>query len=102
MTHTLSEPLLGLGVEWPQDLYLVFHRDSGKYGCYCFDGVYGLAVFTSEEHADRFTAMTNLTDMENLHVSFDEAREVAKSRPLPVVAVMLLDQMNRPEIHYIR
>lgn len=35
-------------------------------------------------------------------VTFDEAREVAKSRPYPVVAVMLLDDLDDPLIHYVK
>jgi hypothetical protein len=35
-------------------------------------------------------------------VTFDEAREVAKDRPLPVVSLMLLDTINNPKIHFVR
>jgi hypothetical protein len=35
-------------------------------------------------------------------LTFDEAREVAKDRPMPVVALMLLDVMTDPRIHYVR
>ncbi len=35
-------------------------------------------------------------------VSFDEAREVAKDRPMPIVSLMLLDNMEDPQIHFVR
>lgn len=37
-----------------------------------------------------------------VELTFDEAREVAKARPFPVVALMLLDRMDQPKIHYVR
>ena len=40
--------------------------------------------------------------MQVVEVSFDEAREIAKERPMPVVSLMLLDDLNDPQIHYVR
>ncbi len=83
-------------------LYVLKHSPSGKYGCYHHDGVHGLASFSTEEGATSFSTMIPLSAMECLEVSFDEAREIAKSRPHPVEALMLLDDMDKPQIHFVR
>jgi hypothetical protein len=102
MTDTLSLPLFGLESEFPDTLYLLFHPSTQKYGCYCHDGVHGLASFSSEASAFRFAEWIDLSGMSCSEVSFDEAREVAKARPMPIVSLMLLDDMREPKIHYVR
>lgn len=102
MIETLQEPLLGLGEEFPDTVYVSFHPSSGKYGCYCHQGVHGLACFSTEVGALRFMEHIELGGMTVLELSFDEARQIAKERPLPVVALMLLDRMDQPKIHFVR
>lgn len=102
MHKALERPILGLDNEIPDSLYLLHHVSTGKYGCYCHDGVHGLACFSTEDAAVRFSEFIDLTGIETLSVSFDEAREVAKQRPLPVVSLMLLDRIGEPKIHYVR
>lgn len=102
MLQTLEVTLLGLDVSFPDRLFVLHHPASGKYGCFCHQGVHGLACFSSEGSAFRFAEFIDLSGMTTQEVSFDEAREVAKSRPLPVVALMLCDQLEDPQIHYVR
>ena len=102
MVETLQQPLLGLGEEFPSTVYVSFHPPTGRYGCYCHQGVHGLACFSNEIGAQRFTEWIELGGMTVLELSFDEAREVAKDRPLPVVALMMLDRMDEPKIHFVR
>lgn len=102
MVETLSKPMLGLGEEFPETVYVSFHASTGKYGCYCHQGVHGLACFSTEAGAVRFTEWIELSGMAVLELSFDEARDVAKERPLPVIALMLLDSMDDPKIHFVR
>ena len=102
MNLTLDLPILGLEETIPDTLYLLHHSSSGKYGCYCHDGVHGLAAFSSEYGAFRFAEWIDLSGMSCVSVSFDEAREVAKGRPMPVISLMLLDRLEDPKIHYVR
>jgi hypothetical protein len=102
MSATLVQPLLGLGEDFPDILFVLHHPSTGRYGCYCHQGIHGLASFSSEASAIRFAEWIDLSGMTVAELSFDEAREVAKQRPLPVVALMLLDQMEEPKIHYVR
>lgn len=102
MIETLDAPIAGLVDTFPERLYLLSHPASGKYGCYCHRGVHGLASFSTEGGALRFAEWIELGGMCCVEVSFDEAREVAKERPMPVVSLMLLDSLNEPLIHYIR
>jgi hypothetical protein len=102
MVKSLETPLLGLGASIPETVYLLFHPASEKYGCFCHNGIHGLASFSTEGGACRFGEWIDLSGMAIREVSFDEAREVAKSRPLPVVSLMLLDRLEEPVIHFVR
>lgn len=95
-------PVLGLENAFPDVLHVLHHAPSGKYGCYCHDGVHGVACFTTANGAFRFAEHISLTGIAAIEVSFDEAREIAKDRPMPVVALMLLDSLESPAIHYVR
>jgi hypothetical protein len=102
MERVLDQPLLGLGETFPDSLYILYHPRSGKYGCYCHQGIHGLACFSTEAGAFRFGEWIDLSGMQSLEISFDEAREIAKDRPMPVVALMLLDKLQEPLIHFVR
>lgn len=102
MTQTLELTHLGLDTEFPENVFVLCHPSSGRYGCFCHQGIHGLACFSSESSAFRFAEWIELSGLSTQQVSFDEAREVAKDRPLPVVCIMLLDDIQDPKIHYIR
>ena len=102
MNQTLDLPLVGLGEDFRDSLFLLHHPASNKYGCYCHDGIHGLACFSMEHGAIRFAEWIDLSGMAIRELTFDEAREVAKERPLPVVSLMLLDRIDDPKIHYVR
>lgn len=102
MSQTLTLPLFGLDQDFPDRVFVLHHPASDRYGCFCHEGVHGLACFSNESGAFRFAEWIDLSGMMTRELSFDEAREVAKSRPMPVVSLMLLDEMSDPKIHYIR
>lgn len=102
MNQVLELPILGMDEEFPEELYVLHHPPSKKYACCNHQGIHGLACFSFEGAAIKFAEMIDLTGMVLNQVTFDEAREVAKARPMPVVALMLLDKMNEPIIHYVR
>jgi hypothetical protein len=102
MSQTLQLPIIGLDEAFPDTLFVLHHPSSDRYGCFCHDGVHGLACFSTADGAVRFSEWIDLSGMCTKELSFDEAREVAKGRPMPVVAIMLLDHMNDPRVHYVR
>jgi len=102
MSQVLDQPLLGLDVEFPRHLYVLHHPATGRYGCYNHQGIHGLACFSFEDAAVKFSELIDLSGMTIVGLSFEEARDVAKARPLPVVALMLLDQVDKPTIHYVK
>ena len=102
MIQTLDLSLLGLDVSFPDELFVLHHPASDRYGCFHHDGIHGLACFSSESGAFRFAEWIDLSGMMTRTVSFEEAREIAKARPLPVVSLMLLDSLQNPQIHYVR
>lgn len=97
-----AAPCSDLESYFPDTLYVLYHPASGRYGCYCHERVHGLASFSNENLAFRFSEHIELPGLMTQELTFDEAREVAKERPLPVVALMLLDNMDDPKIHYVR
>jgi hypothetical protein len=100
--QVLEVPLFGLEVKFPDRLFVLHHPSSNRYGCFCHEGVHGLACFSAESGAFRFAEWIDLAGMATREVSFDEAREVAKERPMPVVSLMLLDRIDDPQIHFVR
>jgi hypothetical protein len=102
MNQVLEVTLLGLDETFPDKVFVLHHPATDRYGCFQHDGIHGLACFSSEGGACRFAEWIDLSGMMTKELSFDEAREVAKARPLPVVSLMILDQINDPQIHYIR
>lgn len=102
MSLTLDLPILGLDSSFPDALVILHDTQAGKYACCCVKGVHGLACFSTESFAEAFAAAHGLTRLTCESVTFDEAREIAKGRPLPVAAIMLLDHPEAPEIHFVR
>jgi hypothetical protein len=105
MSHSsisLVEPLMGLGYDWPNDLLLLRHLPTGKYACFNHNGIVGVAAFTTEWNAIRFSEFVDSDDLTLESADFDTAREVALSRPSPVTALMLMDQMSNPVVHFVR
>ena len=98
----LDCPVLGLENDFPSKLFILKHEPSGKFGCYSHGGVHGLACFSTEDGASLFGSYIELPGMVALEVTFDEARQVAQDRPMPIVSIMLLDDMDDPQIHYVR
>lgn len=102
MHQTLQLSNLGLDETFPDELFITHHPRTDRYGCFCHDGVHGLACFSTESGASRFSQMIELSGMVSLAITFEEAREIAKARPMPVISLMLLDQMDAPSIHFVR
>ena len=102
MHKLLDLPVLGLDDTFPDEVFVLFHSSSGRYGCFCHGDVHGLACFSSQPGAIQFADWSDLSGMAIQHITFDEARNVAKARPMPVVALMLLDELDNPKIHYVR
>lgn len=91
-----------LGEGFPDKVHVLHHSPTKRYGCYCHQGVHGLACFSSKSGAMKFGEFIELDGLSVLEMTFDEAREVAKTRPMPVTTLMLLDNINDPKIHYVR
>jgi hypothetical protein len=102
MMQTLLNPILGLEHEFPENVFVLHHPHSKRFGCYCHMGVHGLACFSTNVGAQKFGEFIDLDGLTVMQLSFDEAREIAKERPLPVTAIMLLDNMNDPKVHFVR
>jgi hypothetical protein len=102
MTQTAVLPLLLLDEAFPDQLFVLHHPSTDRYGCYRHEGIHGLACFRGEPAAIEFAKWIDLSGMMTLEVSFDEARDIAKQRPVQVVSIMLLDRIDDPQIHYVR
>jgi hypothetical protein len=63
--------------------------------------VAGLAVFSSTDFAAQFAERLPHAEFTIIPVTFDQARELAKSKPHPVCAVLLCDDPRWPKIHFV-
>jgi hypothetical protein len=103
--QTKARPLEDLLDTFPSKLHVLYAPAKGKYGCFCSNGIHGLAVFEHQLNALAFG--TGMEEHEKTPtrlrcVSFDRAREIAKSRPEPVNALILLDEPDKPRIHFVK
>ena len=87
---------------FPTNVHVVRCSTSGKFGCYMHGGYHGLACFESSLNAVLFAGDFALTGLQVQSVTFEEAREIAKERPAPVCCLMLLDDPQAPQLHFVR
>lgn len=99
---TLACPILGMDRAWPAEVYVIHQVETGRFGVYCYQGTFGVAAFSTESNALSFVNQIDSGGMELIHVDFEHAREIAKNRPHPVVALILLDEIQKPVVHYVR
>ena len=91
-----------LGDDWPPELIVISVPSINKHYCYAYGGVHGLAVFSNEAFATRFMEfVTGISPVQYDIVSFDEARDIAKSKGGVIVALHLLDNIDDPKTHYV-
>ena len=102
---------LGLDDNVPSTVFGVKFTDIGKWLCKCDNGTHGLLVFKNEASATNELSKIKLETMLAkkpqpsaivVELSFDEAREVAKARPLPVCCLILDWQEGINRYHYVR
>lgn len=113
LTHdapsTLDSPTLeGFGA-FPGRPFVIRYPD-GRHACYRWDHYEekdrriddGLACFRTENAAILFNDhVGNASGGEVIDVTFDEAREIALALP-HLNCLLLLDDMAKPEAHYVR
>ena len=103
MNSTLIKPiLLGLDDEFSDEVYLLFYEPNGKYVAYYTNGVHGIACFNYEDKAQYFSEYLGTEGLKIQSMSFDEARDLAKSKNQQITALILLDDINNPKIHYVK
>ena len=101
MTETLEAPKLedGSGVG---NLVYVIKTPEGKYACYHHEGVFGMAVFSTERTAGVFIEFMPHSDLEILKVSLSEAKGIAFERSMVsdkrLRCLLLLDNIREPKV----
>ncbi len=90
---------------FPNELYLISVGDS-KYACNNAttpDGmtVNGLSCFPSIDDATSYMAVPGMLSGDTKRVTFDEAREIAKGKPV-LDSLLLWDAARIVEIHFVR
>lgn len=102
----LELPLLGLGDDFPENIYILKDKNKDRYACYHLtnQGVYGLMCFEHNHNAvsAKKDFQQNEDILEITQTTFDEAREIAKGRPLPVTCLILMDNIVNPKIHFVK
>ena len=101
MIQTIEETFLSLDIDFPEKIWLL--ELGSKHMCYLHDGVNGLSCFENKESAE-FYQKEKKNDFPGLKISqytFDEARDIAKSKP-QIQCLFLQDDINNIRIHYVR
>ena len=102
---------LGLDDNVPSSVVAITFPDESKWLFKNEGGTHGLLVFKNAESAmDYFLEFKNRCEQDgnqvptgcSVELTFDEAREVAKSRPLPVCCLILDWQEGINRYHYVR
>jgi hypothetical protein len=91
-----------VGDNFPENVVLIYFPGVDKHQCYCHNKIHGLASFSTTEKAENFLDMYSTFKYVFEEVTFDEAREVAKGKPAPIVCLFLLDDVENPAIHYVK
>ncbi len=101
VTLDLESLLGGTGTYLPDRVWLLYSSSGQVYSCIEVDSVVGVACFTSKDRADMEISMM-VTDhvIESQEFKFDAARDLAKRLPMPVVALIFMD--DEPKIHYVK
>lgn len=102
---SLEDDLMGAFGSFPEEIYLISVGE-GKFACNNAttpDGmeVNGLACFPSPDDATTYMAMAEGLTGEIKKSSFEDAREIAKSKPI-LHAMFLFDGGRIVEIHFVR
>jgi len=97
----MDNPILGLDNSFPENLWLL--ELGGKHFCHTFEELNGVSCFENIKNALEIKTLL-ATQFPGIFVSnytFDEAREIAKSKP-NIQCLFLLDNPDNIKIHYIR
>jgi hypothetical protein len=98
----MSSLLDDMDNQFPDTLYVTSHKPSGTHGCYCVGNVHGLAVFSTALKAAGFSDFVNESPLDVIELSLEEALDLAKTKPYPVVCIHLLDEMSNPKTIYVK
>jgi len=98
---------------WSKKLWLIEFSDGthGALACHppCARSIHGLAVFRSRAKAERLLYMAALRNQKSLitpykfvQKTFNEAVYIAKSKPPPIMALILADDIAKPVIFLVK
>ena len=92
---------------WPENVFVT--KDGPLYGGYIEGELSALACFAEEENAEEFAEWCReegfSQNFKPHRIAFDDARRIAKARKLseyPVTCMVLLDDPDNPEVHYVQ
>jgi len=101
MIQTLDCTDLFLGIDFPEKLWLL--ELGNLHMCYIHDDVNGLSCFENKEIAEDYREYkkNDFPGLKLIQKTFDEARDIAKSKP-KVQCLFLQDDIDNIKIHYVR
>lgn len=103
---TVMCPFPELNFEFPAYGFVIQDSRDKKFSCAIVDSVQGISYFSDPDYALAWALVNHPSipeeNIDIIKVTFDQAREIAKQRPVLIVALILLDNHQKPEIHYVR
>lgn len=90
---------------YPDEVYIIEYSNK-THAIGVYNGIHGLACFTTENQALFFHERVNLNENVNfsiIKVQFDEAREIAKSKSGQICSLLVFSDLNTPpQVHYVK
>lgn len=101
-TPVVSLPDLDIGGDFPDNVWIA--TDGRRHAIYAYGlagrQFHGVACTETESAISRFALLLGVLGVRPERVTFDEAREIAKRKGLPVAGLILID-VDPPVIHYV-
>lgn len=102
---TLNLNLIGLSNDLPDNVY-VGQTANNKHFCYFYNGDDGVVCTRTEKDLYDFLGTIDFActdnDLRIVQVSFEEARNIAKQKALPINSLMIVKDYNNIDVHYVK
>lgn len=107
-----SDEGIGLPPGWPRKVWVV-QFSNGTHGVLDIpigeglhaDRVHGLACYKKKENAHKYIFQVKNVPLEGhkfVQLTFEEARKLAKTKPMPIVAMIRADNPVKPEVFFVK
>lgn len=102
-TYPTTNPILGIEDDLPERVHVLCHPD-GRHACYCSKGVHCLLGFLTQLEAVKLASdpEIGLGTLTVCSMEIDKALDLAKSKPVPCVALGIWGDGDIARMIYVK